>query len=554
MRIRSLAATCTALAVSVGVATPARAADAPVYVQTVAPSASLQVLATSGDSIGGYTLPGIPDGMGVIKTGGTATVFLNQEISSTASSVVRAAGSSVGATVTKLTYDYAAGRITAAEDAIKRITWFDYNTGTYGAAPTAPMGALDKDAFGTRNHSTDLNRFCSSSLVRAGSLLYKAAGKTYGYNGAVYFTGEEGGDESRAFALNTATGELVQLPRFGLGAWENETMLPTGNRTTAFLMDEDATAADSQMLMYVGTKELVSPAANANTKSTKSKGAAAAAASPWYRAAGLTNGKTYALRIADYVLEKDFRAAVGKGQSTPVSFQEVPTDVNGKVQNQLSALVGTSLARIEDGAFDPNNPNDYYFITTESNKDAKATTPNPATPTVKRDGGALWRLRFNDVRNPLAGASITMLLDGAEAPYLNKPDNLVVDGKGNLLIQEDPGNNPQLSRLLAYRIADGRIGVVAQVNPAYFDKTNVATFMTEDEETSGVTDVTWLLKKSASDSASYFLFDAQVHTKPSIARPDVTDAAAKAAMDTQAVEGGQLYVLTISDWNAVYGA
>ena len=97
--------------------------------------------------------------------------------------------------------------------------------------------------------------------------------------------------------------------------------------------------------------------------------------------------------------------------------------INGRSQNFVANQVGIEFARIEDGHFDPMKPNDFYFVTTESNKDPKATSPNPSTPTIPRDGGALWRLRFADVANPLKGATLTMLLDGTESPYLNKPED-----------------------------------------------------------------------------------------------------------------------------------
>lgn len=83
---------------------------------------------------------------------------------------------------------------------------------------------------------------------------------------------------------------------------------------------------------------------------------------------------------------------------------------------------------------------------------------------------------------------------------------------------------------------------------------NAATFMTIDEESSGVTDVTSVLRAGNSDTAAYFVLDAQIHAKPSVARPDIVDAGAKAKLDEMAVEGGQLYVLKITDWSAVYGA
>ena len=137
---------------------------------------------------------------------------------------------------------------------------------------------------------------------------------------------------------------------------------------------------------------------------------------------------------------------------------------------------------------------------------------------------------------------------------LNKPDNITVDSLGNVLIQEDPGNNDQLARVVAYRISDGKLGVVARFKPAYFDKANTATFMTADEESSGVVEATSLMRSGSSDTASYYVLDAQVHAKTSVARPDITDAAAKATVDTAAVEGGQLYVQKFTDWSKVYSA
>lgn len=537
MRLTSIIATGAVTALCATTAPSAFAADTPIYMEAVAKSASLTVVATAGDMIGGYMLPGLMDGIGVRKVGANAEILINHEISPGASSVVRAAGSSIGATVSRLNLSTSALKLTAATDAIKRITWFDYSTEKYGRTPVAPLGAVATDTYGVAQHTTALNRFCSASLAQAGELQYKAGKKIYGYNGAVYFTGEEGGDESRAFALNL-NGELVQLPKLGLAAWENALLVPTRNQTTAVMLNEDGSATDSQLFMYVGKKELAS----------------AKPARAWYQQAGLTNGKYYVMKIGSYAKESEFRAAVGKGKSTEVSFAEIDTTLNGKVQNQMAAMSGTALARVEDGVFDPKNPNDYYFLTTESNKDAKATAPNPATPTVKRDGGALWRLRFKDVKNPLAGASITMLLDGSEAPYLNKPDNMTMDAVGNILIQEDPGNNAHVARLVAYRVADGKVGVVAQFKDMYVNAANTTTFMTIDEESSGVTDVTSILRAGNSDTAAYFVLDAQIHAKPSVARPDIVDAAAKTKLDEIAVEGGQLYVLKITDWSAVYGA
>lgn len=562
MRRIPLAAAALALGLAITISPVASALNTPVYLESANAAASLQTLLTTGDTIGGYQLPGIPDGLGVRMDGAYAQILMNHEISPAASAVKRVGGATTGSTISSLTFDPASGKVIAAGEAIKRVTWFDYASGKYGNTPGAPLGAIAVDAYGVAQHGTAISRFCSANLVQSGALSATENGIVYGYAGAAFFTGEESGDESRAWALNM-DGELVQLGAFGLGAWENIVQVPTANRASAFMLNEDGSATDSQLFMYVGEKERQSVTTTTLVKKrvkvkgkylTRTTKKSTTTTIPWYQAAGLTNGKFYVMKIGDFAVEKDFRAAVGKNASTTVTFNAVDASTNGKVQHQVAALQGTSLARVEDGSFDPNHPNDYYFVTTESNKDAKATVSNPATPSIKRDGGALWRLRFKDAKNPLAGATITMLLDGSEAPYLNKPDNITVDGSGNILMQEDPGNNDHLSRVLAYRISDGKIAVLAQFKKQYFSKSETATFMTIDEESSGIVEATALLKSGSSDKASYYLLDAQVHTTPSITRPDITDTAAKAALDLNAVEGGQLYALKISDWAAVYAA
>jgi hypothetical protein len=165
----------------------------------------------------------------------------------------------------------------------------------------------------------------------------------------------------------------------------------------------------------------------------------------------------------------------------------------------------------------------------------------------------MWKLSFVDVKNPLKGASLTLVLDGSEAPYLNMPDNITVDKSGNILIQEDPGKNAQVSRVVAYNIASKKMAVVARFKDVYFSPVaSLATAkMTEDEESSGIIEVTNLFKKSATDTNSYYLLDAQVHTAgTALARPDITDAAHKAEL-LKLLEGGQLYLMTVADWSKV---
>ena len=516
-------------------AAPANAA-APVYVEAVATSATLTPFASAGDMVGTYLVPGIPDGLGVVKTGNSLRVITTHEWSATnavAAGRTSAGGLVSGSFLSDMTYDLKTQKVTKAVDLFKDVVWYDYTTGKYGQTPVAPAGALVKDSYGTLNHSYLLNRFCSGSLAPAGSFFDKASG--YGFTDAVFLAGEEGGDESRAFATNLTNGQLVQLPALGLAAWENVIPAPTKGKTTVLMTNEDGSATDSQQWMYVGTK-------------TKT--------GTWYEKAGFTNGKSYVVAAAAGAAvanDAEIRTKYGKNKPFSISFAEVNTKVNGKEQNIEANAKGIEFARVEDGHFDPKKPNDYYFVTTQSdsdplNKAVAATTPNPATPTVSRDGGALWRIRFNDVSKPLSGATLELLLDGSESIYMSKPDNISVDSFGNVLIQEDPGNNAHLARIVSYRISDGKVGTIAQFKAQYFTSTG-ASFITQDEESSGIVDVTTELRTSKSDTASYYMFVAQIHATPAKARPDLDPADATLA---KAVEGGQWYILKITNWTDVY--
>jgi len=516
-----LAITTTCLVIS-GI--PTASAAGIVYMEPVASGVSLTDIATSGDRVGSYLIGGIPDGMGVIKSGNKLRIITNHEWSS--SNKTAQERSSTGkltsaSYISEMHYDLNSKSIVAAKDFMQYIDWFDYTTLDYTYEPVAPKGAAPTDQYGSVNHGRLLNRFCSATLAPAGTFFDKKSGT--GYEGAVYLTGEEGSDESRAFAFDQ-DGDGAQIPGLGLAAWENFKPAPTTGKTTVVFGNEDGSATDSQLWMYKGTKQKDGT---------------------WYENAGLTNGSLYVL-ATDVKNDNEFRAKYGKNKPANISFAKVDWKVNGAVQNAQARTGGMNLAR--DGHFDPRKPNDYYFVTTESNKDPGATAPNPATPTVSRDGGALWRLSLKDVNDPLKGGSLTMLLDGSEAPYLAKPDNIVVDDLGNILIQEDPGNNAAVSRVITYRISDGKLAVIAKFKDQYFAEGG-AEFITRDEESSGIIDVTEFLRSSKTDKAKYYMLNAQIHATPTKSRPDLDP---KPANIDDAVEGGQWYVMKVSSWSGIY--
>ena len=164
------------------------------------------------------------------------------------------------------------------------------------------------------------------------------------------------------------------------------------------------------------------------------------------------------------------------------------------------------------------------------------------------DTGGLWRLRWDDIEDPTAGGTLTLLLDGSETPpggpKLNKIDNLTIDTHGNALIQEDPGNNNHLARVVAYRIADGRLAVLARFDEALFRTgSNPAPLprLTTDEESSGIVDAEPFL------GSGTFILDVQAHTAKGL------PAGTGPGTVEELVDRGQLLLLQVDDWAAIYG-
>lgn len=523
MRKRHTIALASAGALSLAAAAPAVAAPgtgttgpttavAP-YVLPVADGVQTTSLLTVGDkpAANGYRMVGIPDGLGArLGSDGAVEVFMNHELGTvsrtdpTPVGVTRRHGQK-GAFVANLKVNKTSLAVTEGKDLIgpNQIKYYDYPSKTFGPTPSSASPAGANPLFLAQGAA--FNRFCSATLTEKDQLINPSSGK--GFAGQIFFGNEESGAEGRIFGI-LDDGTTKQLPRLGLAAWENT--VPARNRTDTTLVHGLEDGGSAQLWSYVGQKTSTGDA---------------------FDKAGLTNGKNYVIDALDETVSTDaqFRDKFGKGVPTPVDFTEIDSNQPGAKQNADAAAGGLSLNRIEDGSWDPSNPRDFYFHTTEGGD----TTPNPATPSVTRDGGGLWRLRYKNIENPLAGATLTLLLDGSEAPYLSKPDNMTIDTHGNLLMQEDPGNNAVLARIVAYDIDTGRRGVAARFDPALFSTPEAGSEAprTIDEESSGIIDT----EDTFGDGT--FLFDAQIHRK----HPD-----------PELVEYGQLLLLEVEDFEAVY--
>ena len=512
----ALAATATAaLAVSAGLAlaAPAGTSRGPntvtdPYVLPVADGVATKSLLTVGDAGAagdGYEMVGIPDGLGAYQDPDSRdlTLLMNHELRGE-QGVVRRHGQA-GAFVSELEIDSDSFGVEEGKDFIDPdIRYWDYVSRRYRATPSSG-GVNPRDTTDTfPAQMAALQRFCSGYLTFAGQLFNESTGK--GFRGQMYFGNEESGDEGRAFGI-TLDGQAQQLPRLGLFSWENTIAAPTETNRTLVMGNEDTSTG--QIWAYRGMKSRTGSA---------------------FDKAGLTSGNNFVLDLEDEAVDSDaeFRSTYGKGEAVPFDLglaEVVDWDRSGARQNSLAASKGLTLNRIEDGSFDPQNPNDYYFLTTEGSPGVV-----PDEPAATRDGGGLWRLSFEDIESPGLGGTLELVLDGTEEPFLNKPDNMTIDTRGNLLIQEDPGNNAQLARIVAYNIGNGDRGVVAEFDPSLF-RTGAPGFLTQDEESSGIIDVEELI------APGWFIFDAQVH------RP---------SGDPETVENGQLLTLNVRRWSDVY--
>ena len=470
------------------------------------------VLGDGGAASNGYEMMGIPDGLGAMPgPGRDFTLFMNHEFNQQ-SGIVRAHGQ-IGAFVSRWRIDAKTFEVEEGSDLIQPpVRYWNYVTQQYQDTPS-PAGDNPR-TFGSEqpNVTQDdfvaqpapLGRFCSGTLTTLGQLYNARTGR--GYFGRIYFPNEETGIEGRAFGT-LVDGTTEQLPRLGLLQWEN--VMPAANRSDTTLVMGTEDLPHGQLRAYVGAKTRRGDA---------------------FDRAGLTNGVNHVIDLVDETIsgEAAFRTTYGEGVPAEFDLAEVDWDQPGAAQDAEAAAEGMTLNRLEDGIWDPRNPSDFYFTTTDG-----GDTTRPGPEGGVRDSGGIWRLSFEDIERPQLGGTLTLLLDGRggeeDEILLNSPDNLGMDRRGNLLIQEDNGNNRERGRIIAYQVHTGELGIVAQFDARLFSFPNPV--MTLNEESSGIIDAREVLGRG------WWLFDAQVH------RP---------VADPARVTEGQLMAMRIKRWDEVY--
>jgi uncharacterized protein DUF839 len=496
------------------------------YVEPVGSKYEIKALFSVDDTVpllGGaagqqYRMVGFPDGLGAhpnedddqnedatalaLDDDDTSTLFMNHELnSSSLSEPVVGGPKNRGAIVSEWILDEDGDPI-AGRRAYERI--FTENT-FVGPAPTV------------ENATRAFSRFCSGFL----------AGPKNGFDRWIYLTNEEEGTAANTFdgkggvSVAIFDNELHTLPAIGRFPKENTVVQRKhGKQTVIFSFEDGPPALENQLYMYVGKKD-------------RSAGASVLTRN------GLDNGTLYVFRSLD--LDRNSERTFTTGSVTG-EWVEIPnarnlTDV--ELEAASDAANAMTFVRPEDGAFNPNNRNEVFWVTTGTSSGADDGV---------NELGRLYSLRLNP-GNPLKPATLTIVYNAdtvvaAGGDIAISPDN--VDASRRYLMINEDGTaesrpvmaaNGRDGSIWRFDLVKGRehtVGVdvstatrVAQLDPPGRDGVPVGP---------GVWETSGIINAAALFGADSWLSDAQAH-------PPTTAPGGP----TVTVEDGQLFVMTPAD-------
>jgi Alkaline phosphatase PhoX len=496
------AAAAATLATAGGASTAVKAYAVPIgsaYTVTPLFSADDKVPLLGGAPGQQYRMVGIPDGLGAHANGdGTSTLYMNHELNNTTLSEPVVGGpKNRGTYVSKWILD-SDGDPVAGRRAYDSVYTEDTLVG-----PAAD----------TTNTTRPFARFCSGFL----------AGPENGFDRYIYLTNEEEGVAANTFdgrggvSVAIFDNQLHTLPGVGRFAKENTVVQRhQGTRAVIFSFEDGPAELQNQLYMYVGKKDR---SANASVLERN----------------GLVGGTLYVFRSNDPARnsERTFVTGTVTGSWVPIPGAEQMTDV--ELEAASDAANAMTFVRPEDGAFNPQNDNELFWVTTGSSS---------GVDNGVNELGRLYSLRLHP-GNPLKDATLTIvynadLVVAAGGDIAISPDNVDASDR-YLMINEDGttesrlvmgarGRDGSIWRFDLVKGPTGAVGVdastatrVAELDPPGRDGIPVGPGIWE---TSGIIDASSLL------GADTWLSDVQAHP------PSLPPAGA-----TVTVEDGQLFLL-----------
>lgn len=428
---------------------------------------SLLPLINSGESLGGFTFEGLPDGVGLMpgRHHGTVVAYVAHE-----QTTVPFFGSAdfQNASVSEITIDARSGEIVGASVAIG-----------------PEQGYL---------------RFCSAFM----------AGPAEGFRHYTFFTGEETndivdvpagvdygpdpalGDQRQAgyqVALRPGSGEFRTLEGFGRLNHENTVAIPGYGRSKILLTTDDTFSGPSaQLYMYAATNE---------NALWNDRGQLMA-----FQVTGSSD--TGRVRAFDAFNGANDYLDLSIGEVMTGRFIPVPRDIAKGLTDEApqDALENWSndnnvfqFIRLEDLAYDRNDPHRIYIADTGRDRvvpddSTGRMTRGPSGTVGQADNGRIFVMELND-RDPRKVDAFYVLADGdapgtdAYVPFVS-PDNIDTS-YNSLMVQED---------------TDG--AEIWRMDLASGDWASVATVNDPDGESSGITwaadwfgDGAWMLTVQA---------------------------------------------------------
>lgn len=478
-----------------------------------------QPILTIGETVNGYTAPGIPDGMGAFDRGDSVEIVSNHELVANGGYTYTLGNGTqlAGARITSLIISKETRQLTDIGLAFDTI----YNRA--GEIVDAP-GDLE---------FSGLNRLCAAGYVAAGQA---------GFVDDALLTGEETNGGS-GFVLDVASDTLYAVPWLGRAAWESAAALDIpGIKDThiALLIGDDR--GDAPMLLYVGKKQQGGNFLERN---------------------GLTGGRLYMWVASNGdISPADWNGtgSVRRGRFVEVENYNAAKAGSANSQGELGfdALGFATQAELDAqkaaiGAFNFSRPEDLH-TNPAPGKGGQVIFASTGRNTPLNQGADLWgttyvidvKINKGRISNNNITANFRIVYDGDDAGLqfahpdlgIRSPDNLVWADDGYAYLQEDrsvtgfgevSGEEASIWQLDP---VSGKALRVAQVNRTAVPAGQTDTAPTDigNWETSGIIDVTELF--GATNERLLFL-NTQAHSV------NGGDIAAK-----NLVEGGQYLFLS----------
>jgi hypothetical protein len=417
---------------------------------SVPSGSSLLPIINSGDQIGSFTLPGLPDGMGV-KPGrhGTVQVFLNHE-----------------------------------ESRVPFLNEADFHDSSVSKLVLSRYTGAVKAASVALPDSAGFIRFCSATMVgpeqgfkhytvvtneESNDLLDVPSGATYGPDPSVTPQRQAG----YAVLLDPASGEFRPVAGLGRMNHENSIVVPGGwGGVTMLTGDDTFSAPSSQLYMFRTWSERALWNDRGSLWAFQVTRTDSGKVDPWDPFNGAND-------YGDIELGDDWQGR----------FIRVPDDIargttgeapQTALENWSNANNVFQFVRVEDLDYDRNNNRVVYFTDTSTTR----LVPDPTTGRLMRlssgtglyDNGRVFRMELS-AKNPKYVKSFSILLDGDSggpgltgvAPITN-PDN-VAASRHSLMVQED--TTAVSSRVWNYDFGSHAWSVVATVNDQNWESTGI---------------------------------------------------------------------------------